>query len=417
MSKNRIAILLIGLVISFGCYKSAQAQVLNNFVADSSVDSVVTILLADGGQGTAVGSGLVVRSDGFILTAYHLVKGAREIQIRLRNGEIYDHAEIVSTDERRNIALLHISATGLRVIPSGMTEESQVGARLSIVASPTGQAFINGDKVLNSVQLADGIPGAGRGFRVLQFNGGGSNEALIGALVLDESGRSLGIVTTTPEVRNQNIAVPFSSILGLIRSASAGNPSINSSIYSPSSPSPQNTPYPIPQTSVQMPERGVTPLAARGPGSVVIKPSSTKDILAASKTIYVTSESAFFKPDQLVNALNKRKELNEWGLSFVEDRDVADLIIEIDHLVFTYKFTFKIYSQRLGSIIATGDVIIFDGNLGAPSMANRVIEKLTLVRGSEKKTDKDKQMDEKEKKIDKDKEKEKEKKIDKKDGR
>ena len=70
------------------------------------------------------------------------------------------------------------------------------------------------------------------------------------------------------------------------------------------------------------------------------------------------------------------------ALSFVEDRDVADLILEIDHLVFTYKFTFKIYSQRLGSIIATGDVIIFDGNLGAPDMAKRVIEKLVLVRAA-----------------------------------
>ncbi len=147
-----------------------------------------------------------------------------------------------------------------------------------------------------------------------------------------------------------------------------------------------------------MPQRGLTPLAPRRPGSVVIKPVSPKEILAASKTIYVTSESVFFKPAQLINALNKRQEISDWNLSFVEDRDVADLILEIDHLVFTYKFTFKIYSQRLGSIIATGDVIIFDGNLGADDMAKRVIEKLALVRAaSDKKieTDKDKKTDKK----------------------
>ncbi|MGI8468138.1 MAG: hypothetical protein ACR2N3_06775 [Pyrinomonadaceae bacterium] len=216
-------------------------------------------------------------------------------------------------------------------------------------------------------------------------------ENAAGALLLDENGHPLGIVTTNPEIKNQSIAVPLSSILGLIRSASYSNPSINSSIYIPSSPSPQNTPYPIPQNSVQMPQRGVTPLSPRGPGSVVIKPTSPKEILAASKTIYVTSDTVFFKPEQLVNELNKRKEIDDWGLSFVEDRDVADLILEIDHLVFTYKFTFKIYSQRLGSIIATGDVIIFDGNLGSPDMAKRVIEKLALVRAaSEKKSDTDK---------------------------
>ena len=220
---------------------------------------------------------------------------------------------------------------------------------------------------------------------------------MTGALVLDESGRVLGIVTTNADVKNQNIAVPMSSVLGLIRSAALNNPSV-SSIYNSSASSSVNTPYQIPQSSVQMPQRGVTPLSPRGPGSVVIKPLSTKEILAASKTIYVTSETVFFKPEQLVNALLKRREIDDWGLSFVEEREVADLILEIDHLVFTYKFTFKLYSQRLGSIVATGDVIIFDGNLGAPDMAKRVIEKLALVRaagGKTTETDKDKKTDKK----------------------
>lgn len=385
MFKSFKLFLLINFACCFGVFSQASIQFSGgSFAAESAVDSVVTILLAGDGQANAVGSGLVVRSDGYILTAYHLVKGAREIQIRLRGGEIFDKAEIVSTDERRNVALLHINATGLRYIPNGTIEEGQVDARIFVVANPNGQALISRDKLLNSVQLADTIAGAGRGFRVLQFD---SMENAAGALVMDENGRSLGIVTTNPEIRNQNIAVPLSSVLGLIRSI---NPSVNSSIYSSPAPAPQNTPYPIPQSSVQMPQRGVTPLAPRGPGSAVIKPLSTKEILAASKTIYVTSDTVFFKPEQLINELNKRKEIDDWGLSFVEDRDVADLILEIDHLVFTYKFTFKIYSQRLGSIIATGDVIVFDGNFGAPDMAKRVIEKLGRVRASEKKTETDK---------------------------
>ncbi|MGI8555099.1 MAG: trypsin-like peptidase domain-containing protein [Pyrinomonadaceae bacterium] len=389
MFKRRIIILLANVTVIFSCCAFALAQISGgNLATDAAVDSVVTILLADNGQANPVGSGLVVRSDGYILTAYHLIKGAREIQIRFRNGEIYDKAEIVSIDERRNVALLHINALGLRSIPGGTIEESQVGARIIVVANPAGQTLISSDKTLNSVQLADSISGASRGFRVLQFD---QTENAAGGLLLDENGHSLGIVTTNPEIRNQSIAVPLSSVLGLIRSASYNNSSVNSSVYFPSSPSPQNTPYPISQSAVQMPERGVTPLSPRGPGSVVIKPVTPKEILAASKTIYVTSETVFFKPEQLINALNKRQEIGDWGLSFVADRDVADLILEIDHLVFTYKFTFKIYSQRLGSIIATGDVIIFDGNLGADDMAKRVIEKLALVRAaSEKKTDTDK---------------------------
>ena len=418
MSKNTKKILpILIFTIAIVCNSFAQTfqQIpAGSFAAEAAIDSVVTVFLANQGQSAPVGSGLIVRPDGLILTAYHLVKGGREVQIRLRNGETFDKSEIVAVDERRDVVVLRVNASGLHSIPNGTIEEAQVGTRIFVVGNPDGQTWIDKDKLLKSVQLADNITGAGKGFRLLQFDAiSAANSA--GALVIDENGRSLGIVTTNPDVKNQNIAVPMTSLLGLIRAATANSypnsspdwvttsPPYSSNVYTyPSSrniyvaPTPVTTPYPIPQSSVQMPQRGVTPLEARGPGSSVIKPLSRKDILAASKTIYVTSKSVFFKPDQLVNALNKRDEMTDWDLSFVDERGLADLILEIDHLLFTYKFMFKLYSQRLGSIIATGDVIIFDGNLGAPDMAKRVIEKLEKVRGED-----DKKAKEKDKKSDK----------------
>lgn len=393
MFGNIFKTLMLSLLVLLLSFHSSSAQTSSgNFAAESVADSVVSVINAGEGQSGAGGSGLVVRSDGYILTAYHLVKGARDIQVRLRNGEIYDKAEIIATDERRDVTILRINAVNLHPIPNGITEEGQVGAHILVVANLNGQAQIDNDKLLNSVQLADNIAGAGKGFRVLQFDRL-AFENSAGALVLDENGHTRGIVTTNPDVKNQNIAVPFSSILGLIRSTI----NTNTTGFSPvqSSPSPANTPYPIPQNSVQMPQRGVTPLAARGPGSSVIKPVTPKAILEESRTIYVTSETDFFKPDELVNALGKREEIADWGLSFVEDRDLADLILELDHITFTYKFTFKLYSQRLGSIIATGDVIIFDGNLGSDTMAKRVIEKIKILRGEDKKSLKKKEDEDK----------------------
>jgi hypothetical protein len=129
-----------------------------------------------------------------------------------------------------------------------------------------------------------------------------------------------------------------------------------------------------------VPQRPVLPLEARGPGSIVVKPSRPVDLLLASKTIYVRSYSTYFKPLQLVNELNKRAEIGAWGLSFVDDVRVADLILTIDHVPFTYKYTFIIAHQRTGVIVASGSRIIWDGNLGAPDMAERVVEKLKEVR-------------------------------------
>lgn len=360
---------------------AAQSPATGSLVTDAAVDSVVTVLLAADGQAQPVGSGLVVRSDGYILTTYSLVRDAREIQIKLRNGEVYDKAEVVATDERRNIAVIRINAAGLRVIPNGAPEETQVGSRVAVLANPAGQMLVKSDLQLNSVQMADSVPGAGKGYRILQFEAITGNTT--GGLVLDERGRTLGIVTTTPDIKGQGIAVPLSSFVGLVRSLQAASPF--TAATTTSAPAPSNTPYPVPQGSVLVPQRGVTPLSAKGPGSVVVKPSSVPEILAASKTIYVTSNTVSFKPDQMINALNKRKEITEWGLTFVDERELADLILELDHVVLTWKYTFKIYSQRLGTVVATGSNIIWDGNLGADDMAKRVVEKLKVARGPEKK--------------------------------
>lgn len=399
-TKYRIAsCILLAMVAHSSAKLFGQTTVLPE---DASVDSVVTILLAADGQANAVGSGLVVRSDGYVLTPYSLVRGAHEIQVRLRNGEIYDKAEIVTTDERRNIAILRIKAVGLRVIPNGTVEESQVGSRVLVLTNPAGQAVVKNIGTLKSVLMANDVPGAGSGYRILQIDAfTGVNAA--GGLLLDEVGRSLGIITTTPEVKGQNIAVPLSSAVGLIRSAPMTNPVIVTAVTGVSTgypATPTQTPYPIPQSSVVVPERGITPLSAKGPGSVVVKPKTVPEILAVSKTIYVTSRTISFKPDQMINALNKRKEMAEWGYSFVDEQELADLILELDHVLYTWKYTFKLYSQRLGTVVATGSRIIWDGNLGADEMAQRVVEKLKVARGTEpkspatqkegQKTDKDK---------------------------
>jgi S1-C subfamily serine protease len=338
---------------------------------DGVLDAVVTILIESEGDARPVGSGLVARSDGLVITPYHLVKDARNIQVRLRNGETFDRAVLVATDERRDIAVLRIPAAGLYSLVGAMTEEALVGTPVAVVTGATGDEVASG--LLSSVNIADDVPGAGRGYRVLKFTAPVPQGAAGGVLV-DEHGRALGIVTAQPQAAGAAYAVPMSGLIGLVRS-------IGFLVASPSTvASAANAPYPIPQSQVSVPQRPVLPLEARGPGSVVVKPSRPVDVLLASRTIYVRSYTTYFKPQQLINELNKRAEMNAWNLSFVDDERVADLILTIDHVVLTYKFTFTIAHQRTGVVVATGSRIILDGNLGAPDMAERVIEKLKDVR-------------------------------------
>jgi S1-C subfamily serine protease len=352
---------------------AAQTPAQRQQFGDGVLDAVVTILIEADGDARPVGSGLVARSDGLILTAYHLVKDAPNIQVRLRNGETFDRAVLVASDARRDVAILRIPAAGLSSLGGALTEEALVGTSVAVVTSATGEADEVPSGLLSSVSIADEVPGAGRGFRVLRFNAPVA-QGSVGGVLVDERGRALGLVTAQPQSPGVAYAVPMSSLIGLVRS-------VGFLVASPSTVARDaNAPYPIPQSQVSVPQRPVLPLEARGPGSVVVKASRPVDVLLASKTIYVQSRTAYFKPEQLINELNKRAEMSAWNLSFVDDERVADLILTIDHIVLTYKFTFTIAHQRTGVVVATGSRIIADGNLGAPDMAERVIEKLKDVR-------------------------------------
>src|SRR3954447_220403 len=130
----RLAAITLFVSLLFAIHVPAQYM---SSPAQDHLDSVVTILLASDGQARAVGSGVIVRTDGYVMTLYSLVRDAREIQVRLPNGEIYDKAEIVSSDERRNIAMLRINATDLNVMPYGTSEEAQVGSVIPSAARTT----------------------------------------------------------------------------------------------------------------------------------------------------------------------------------------------------------------------------------------------------------------------------------------
>jgi len=86
---------LVALLVISACDLMAQSETQNalsgNQIIERVSPSAVLILVGNGdGQVAGVGSGVILRPDGVILTANHVVKGMREVQIRLKNGEVYD---------------------------------------------------------------------------------------------------------------------------------------------------------------------------------------------------------------------------------------------------------------------------------------------------------------------------------------
>lgn len=118
--------------------------------------------------------------------------------------------------------------------------------------------------------------------------------------------------------------------------------------------------------------------------SARIAEKSPKALLRRARTVYIDSNTSFFEPVQLQNALSKRAEFDEWQMAVVDGwdkRNVADMLIEVDRPLFTYTFTYKITDRSTGIVLATGKVTAFDGNAAAPDLARKIVEEIKKARG------------------------------------
>jgi Do/DeqQ family serine protease len=81
------------------------------------------------------GSGFIVRQDGYIYTNYHVVEGADEVLVKLKDGRDFK-AKVVGTDEKTDVAVLKIEATNLPVVQLGDSEKLRVGEFAFAIGAP-----------------------------------------------------------------------------------------------------------------------------------------------------------------------------------------------------------------------------------------------------------------------------------------
>ncbi len=83
------------------------------------------------------GSGFIVSPDGYILTNDHVVEGASQVTVRLVDQREF-RARVVGTDERTDIAVLKIAASGLPVVRFGDPAKLRPGQWVLAIGSPFG---------------------------------------------------------------------------------------------------------------------------------------------------------------------------------------------------------------------------------------------------------------------------------------
>jgi len=91
-------------------------------------------------RGGGLGSGMIYRSDGLILTNAHVVRGAanKTVTVKLADGRTFDKARVLGIDERTDIAVVKIDATDLPTVKLGDSDEARVGDWAIAVGNPFG---------------------------------------------------------------------------------------------------------------------------------------------------------------------------------------------------------------------------------------------------------------------------------------
>ncbi len=84
-----------------------------------------------------LGSGVIVSSDGYIVTNNHVVEGADQIKVMLADKRTFE-AKVIGTDPKTDVAVIKITASNLPTLPWGDSSTLQVGELVLAIGNPFG---------------------------------------------------------------------------------------------------------------------------------------------------------------------------------------------------------------------------------------------------------------------------------------
>jgi len=158
---------------------------------------------------SGLGSGVIVSTDGYILTNHHVIDGAEQIKVDLNDGRTLD-AKVVGSDPPSDLAVLKIDATDLPVLALGDSDKVRVGDVVLAIGNPLGIGQTVTMGIISAKGRQTGLSsGSFEDFLqtdapINQGNSGGAlvstNSELIGinSQILSPSGGSIGIGFAIP---------------------------------------------------------------------------------------------------------------------------------------------------------------------------------------------------------------------------
>lgn len=174
-------------------------------------------------ESAAAGTGIIVTSDGYILTNKHVINGATSISVVLDDGTSYEDVELVATDPLNDVAFLKIKdVSDLTAATLGDSKTLSVGQQVMAIGNALGQyqntvtvGVVSG--LGRSITASDGTGYSTETLSDMIQTDAAINSGNSGGPLVNAAGEVIGINTAvSSSAENMGFAIPISSVKGML---------------------------------------------------------------------------------------------------------------------------------------------------------------------------------------------------------
>jgi hypothetical protein len=301
------------------------------------------------------GLGMVVGNDGMIVTAYHLVKDARQLRIML-DGHTYNRSVLLAYDEYKDLAALRIVGEPLQV-PLVTIGQAKPEAAVVVVAlnddrkelTPGAMRLL---KRVNSITSSEQDENAVAITAGLLGDPGGSP-------VLDSDGHLVALLTGAETETHLFRAVPAESVLQFSH--------FSGRVFDPAG------------TLKVKPADEVT--------SETVHNVDNGALARRQRTFYVDVDTILIPRDLMINELRNQKEFASLDLLEVDRASLADVTIRVAYVPWTFDYTIVASDVKTTAILAAAKITAFNGYIAAPLLANEFVKRMKEARALQTKAE------------------------------
>jgi len=182
-----------------------------NAVVEIQTESLVTDFWIQNYVTQGAGSGVLIDSDGYILTCYHVIKDARSIKVTTKNGAHYD-ATVVGYDDLTDLAVIKIKGSNFKTVTYGDSSALSTGDVAVVMGNPLGQ--LGGSISTGIISALDrSVVVEGKAMTLIQTDAA-INPGNSGGGLFDGAGKLIGIVVakagdSSSRVEGIGFAIPI----------------------------------------------------------------------------------------------------------------------------------------------------------------------------------------------------------------